>query len=155
MIIDVARVHPILVHFPIVLFIVAVVLDIFNLSHRGDLSEGQCLPLLALGALFLGSLFAVAAAMFGDIALDKAVELGFPRAPLEQHEEFGLATMWIFIGLTAVRAVAWWRRFSLNGWPSWVLCGLGVAGVAVLITAAYFGGELVYKIGVNVAPVKP
>jgi uncharacterized membrane protein len=155
MFIDVAHIHPILVHFPIVLFIVAVALDIFNLSHRRDLSERQCLPMVALGALFLGSLFAVAAAILGDIALDKAVELGFPRASLEQHEKFGLAAMWIFAGLTAVRAVAWWRHFSLKGGRGWVLCVLGVAGVAVLITASYYGGELVYKIGVNVAPVKP
>ncbi|HXZ96456.1 MAG TPA: DUF2231 domain-containing protein [Burkholderiales bacterium] len=155
MIIDAVHVHPILVHFPIVLFTVAVALDVFNLSVGRDLSERQCLPQVALGALFLGSLFAVAAAIVGDMALDKAIELGFPRAPLEEHEEFGLATMWIFAGITIVRVLAWWRQFSLKGWRGWVLAAVGIVGVAVLITAAYHGGELVYKIGVNVAPVKP
>ncbi|VAW82308.1 hypothetical protein MNBD_GAMMA14-2196, partial [hydrothermal vent metagenome] len=32
---------------------------------------------------------------------------------------------------------------------------ISLVGTGTLLTAAYFGGELVYNLGVNVAPVQP
>lgn len=153
--IDLAHIHPMLVHFPIVLFLAAVVLDIVMLARGGDLSEGVCLAAVALGALLVGSLFAIAAAIFGDIALDKATASGFPKAPLEVHQDLGLTTMWFFVILAALRAFAWWRHVSLKGGRGWVVGALGVIGVGILLAAAYHGGGLVYELGVNVVPVKP
>lgn len=153
--IDIARIHPMLVHFPIVLFLLAVALEFLVMVRGGDLAGRDGLSLVALSALFLGTISAIAAAAFGDMALDKAVALGFPKAPLETHEALGLITMWIFIVLSLVQLWAWWRRVSLAGGRGWVLAALGLVGVGVLLTAAYHGGELVYGLGVNVAPVKP
>lgn len=153
--IDVAHIHPMLVHFPIVLFILGVALEFVVMIRNGDLSPRDCPSRVALATLLLGTLAAIAAAIFGDMALDKAVALGFPKAPLEEHEALGLTTMWIFIGLCAVQLLALWRRVALPGWRGWTLTVLGLAGVGVLLVAAYHGGELVYALGVNVAPVKP
>jgi uncharacterized membrane protein len=153
--IDIAHVHPMLVHFPIVLLMFGVGLDFLALARGADLSGAECLPRVAASALILGTVAAAAAAVFGDIALDKAVDLGFPKAPLEHHEALGLTTLWIFVALSALRILAYWKGFRLRGGRGVVLAVLGLCGVGVLLFAAYAGGKLVYEIGVNVAAVKP
>ena len=98
--INIAHIHPMLVHFPIVLFFIAVGVELIVLIRGGDLIGQQCLPRIALSALVLAALAAIVAASFGDMAFDKAIDLGFPRPPLEEHEELGFTTMWFFIGLS-------------------------------------------------------
>jgi uncharacterized membrane protein len=66
-----------------------------------------------------------------------------------------MTTMSLFILLSAVYLFAWWRRISLAGAKGWAMFAFGLIGVAVLIAAAYHGGDLVYQLGVNVARVKP
>ncbi len=153
--IDIAHIHPMLVHFPIVLFLIAVSVDFLVLLKRGDLAAKDCLPTVGLSALLLAALAAAIAAVFGDIALDKAVDLGFDKAPLERHEELGLTTLSILVGLAIWHTLARWRGMQLNAAMGWVFFAISLVGIGVLVTAAYFGGELVYNLGVNVAPVRP
>ncbi len=153
--IDIAHIHPMIVHFPIVLFMCAVALQFLVLVRGGDLAEHRCLANVALATLLLGAAAAIVAAIFGDIALDHAAALGFAKAPMEDHADLGLTTMWFFIGLSAVFLFAWWRRISLVGGKGWILFFLGLVGIVLLIVTAYHGGDLVYRIGVNVLPVKP
>jgi uncharacterized membrane protein len=149
--IPIELVHPMLVHFPLVLLPIAVVLDVIVLTRGGDLTGGQALSRVALGALLLGTLFAAAAAFFGDIALDLARDRGFAQVPLERHQETALTALWIFLAYGAFRLMAWWRGWSLAGARGWLSSALAVVGVGVLVGAAHFGGELVYQLGVNVA----
>lgn len=153
--IDLAHIHPMLVHFPIVLSLVGVGLEFLVMALGADPAEHRCLSNVALATLLLGAVAAIVAAFFGDIALDKAASLGFPRDPMETHAEFGFTTMWLFIVLSLAYLFAWWRRVSLTGWKGWALFLIGLAGVVLVLTTAYHGGDLVYRIGVNVAPVKP
>jgi uncharacterized membrane protein len=152
---SIALIHPMLVHFPIVLLIAAVAVDIILLLTKKDLAGRQCLPLIALSALLLGTLSAGIAAIFGDIALDKAILLGFPSGPLETHETLALITIAIFGLYCLLRLLALWRRYPLRGVIGWISAFYGMVGVALLITTAYYGGELVYHFGVNVAAVTP
>jgi uncharacterized membrane protein len=153
--ISIALVHPMLVHFPIVLLITACSLDIIVLLIKKDLANRQCLPLVALSALLLGTLSAGIAAIFGDIALDKAISLGFPRGPLETHETLALITIAVFSVHCLLRLLALWRRIPLRGRIGWVSALPGMVGVVLLISTAYYGGELVYHYGVNVATALP
>lgn len=153
--IDIAHIHPMLVHFPIVLFLLAVAVDFWLLLKGEDLAAKTCLPTVGMSALLLAALAAIAAASFGDIALDKAIELGFDKDALEQHEELGLTTLWILIGLSLWQGVARWRGMRLGGGVGWAFFAVSLLGVGTLLTAAYLGGELVYNLGVNVAPVRP
>ena len=57
--ISTALIHPMLVHFPIVLLITAVAMDIFLLLTNKDLANRKCLPLMALSALLLLSSFSL------------------------------------------------------------------------------------------------
>jgi len=153
--INIAHIHPMLVHFPIVLLLIAVTINFMVLLKKGDLTSKDCLPTSGLIALFLAAIAAIAAATFGDIALEKAVELGFSQTPLEQHETLGLTTLWILIGLTVWQIYARWRGISLKAARGWIFFAIALVGSIVLLTAAYFGGELVYTLGVNVTPVHP
>jgi uncharacterized membrane protein len=151
--IDPAHIHPMVVHFPIVLLMLAVAVQWLVLIRGGDLSAHDCLSNLTLATLALGALSAVVAAFFGDVALDKAVALGFPAGPLETHEAFGITTMSVFLAITAVQAFAWWRGIGLSGRRGWILASIGTVGVILLVVTAFFGGHLVYEIGVNVRAV--
>jgi uncharacterized membrane protein len=153
--ISIALVHPMLVHFPIVLLITACSLDIIVLLIKKDLANRQCLPLVALSALLLGTLSAGIAAIFGDIALDKAISLGFPRGPLEIHETLALITIAVFSFNCLLRLLALWRRIPLRGRIGWISALPGMVGVVLLIFTAYYGGELVYHFGVNVTAALP
>jgi len=152
--IDITHIHPMIVHFPIVLFITAVAIELLVLMRKGDLSARQCLTGVALAALILGVIAAAVAASFGDMALDAAVDKGFPKKPLEEHEALGMTTMFYFAVLSLVQLFAWWRRIPLTDRRGWTVFGLGVVGIAILIAAAYHGGELVYHYGVNIDAVK-
>ncbi len=153
--IDIAHIHPMLVHFPIVLFLLAVAIDFIVLLKKGDLAAKDCLPTTGFVALLLAALAAIVAASFGDIALDKAIELGFKDASLEPHEDMGFTTLWILIGLALWQMFARWRGLHLNAGKGWIFFAVSLVGVGTLLTAAYLGGELVYDLGVNVAPVHP
>lgn len=152
--IDIAHIHPMIVHFPVVFFLTAVGLELIVLARKGDLAARQCLSNTALAALVLAAVAAVVAATFGDMALDKAAGKGFPKGPLEEHEDWGMTTMTYFIIFALVQLVAWWRRIPLSGNRGWVMFALGVIGIGILIATAYHGGELVYHLGVNVDAVK-
>ncbi len=153
---NIVHIHPMLVHFPIVLFLVAVASQFYIVGvEKGDLAGPECLPKVALAALLIGTVAAVAAAVFGDIALEHAEELGFPEMELDEHEELGFATMWFFVALTAVHIGARWRNISLTGGKGWILALIGLGGVGLMIAAASHGGELVYELGVNVEAVTP
>ena len=148
--ISIALIHPMLVHFPIVLFLGAVATDCAILARGADLSGREYLPKMAMSFLILGVLSACAAAFFGDIAMDKAVSAGFPAAPIERHEMFAMITLGLFVFQTLIRLFAAWKHIPLAGVRGWLAEIPGFAGAACLIATAYYGGELVYHFGVNV-----
>ena len=149
--ISIALIHPMLVHFPIVLFLGAVAAGCWVLARGADLSGREYLPEMALAFLILGLMFACLAAVFGDIAMDKAVSAGFPAAPIERHETFAMTTLGLFAFQTVVRLFAFWKHIPLAKVRGWLAEIPGFSGAACLIATAYYGGELVYHFGVNVA----
>jgi uncharacterized membrane protein len=153
--IDLAHVHPMLVHFPIVLFLLGSGIELVALLRGRDLAARECLPATARWIVVLAALAAIVTAMFGDAALEHAAKLGFPTAAMEQHEGLGWTTMWFFLVYAGLYLFAWWRGFALSGGRGWIWFLVSAVGVVLVIVTAYFGGELVYRIGVNVAPVTP
>jgi uncharacterized membrane protein len=153
--IDITHIHPMLVHFPLVLLPIGTALYAAAAFRGEDLASRRCLPLLALLCLGTGVMMAMIAAAFGDMALDAALDKGFDKGPLEEHEDLAGPTIVVFAVLVAIQALAMWRSLSLKGGRAWLLTLGALAGVALLLATAYHGGELVYEIGVNVVPVKP
>ncbi len=153
--INIVHIHPMLVHFPIVLFITAMMIDGYILLRQGDLGERGCLVMTGFCALVMGIVFALVAAIFGDIALDAAVNAGFAKAPLEAHETLAFVTMAIFGVLTLLQGISLWHKHALKNRNAWIFVGAGLLGLVMLLSTAYLGGNLVYEFGVNVTGVTP
>jgi uncharacterized membrane protein len=149
--IPITEIHPMLVHFPIVLWISAETIAVVILLRDGDLSARQQWPTVAFYSLLAGTAFAFIAALFGDIALDQAVAAGFAAGPMEIHETVAVITLSIFALHAVLRILAIWRRYPLTGIRGWLSEVPGLVGIAGLLVTAYLGGELVYHMGVNVA----
>ena len=153
--VDITHIHPMLVHFPIVLLPLGALLYIVAALRGDDLGARRGLSLLAFLCLTAGTLTAMLAAAFGDVALDAAVDKGFDERPLEAHEDLAGPTIIVFGVLALVQALALWRAVVVRGARAWLLSLVAVAGVGLLLVTAYHGGQLVYELGVNVAPVRP
>jgi len=149
--IDIAHIHPMLVHFPLALAPVALAAQLLALYKGQGLFDRSCLSSSALVLIVLAAVGAIVAALFGDIALDQAIASGVPAASLETHEELGQLSAILISVLAAVEV--WLYRKAGSG--NVLNRGLWIAGLVVLIlllTTAWFGGQLVYESGVNVTP---
>jgi uncharacterized membrane protein len=132
--------HPAINHFPIVLLITSVLLELWG-RREPSVRRAAWLTLL------LGTLAAIPTAITGIIA-------HFPYEgtsaidAIETHERLGLLTTAIFVALTAWR----WRSRRRGGdaGASWLYLALGMAGLVALTFAGMTGGNLVYNLGVGV-----
>jgi len=150
MMIDIAHIHPMLVHFPLALLPVVLGIQFFTLIRGESLFDRCCAQNCALGLLVLAAVTAVAAATFGDMALDKAVASGVKLSLLESHEELGQASAALLVLITL--AGGWlFKVQALSMKVSWGFWLAGVAVFVVLLITAWHGGHLVYDLGVNVA----
>ena len=149
--ISINEIHPMLVHFPIVLWISAEVIVISVLLRKGDPAAREHWPLTAFYSLLAGTVFAGLAALFGDTAMENAVAAGFNPAPMEAHETFAVLTLILFALHLLGRLAAIWRRTPLTGWRGWLAEVPGFAGLILMFITAFLGGGLVYHLGVNVA----
>lgn len=149
--ISLEHVHPMLVHFPIVFVVTLAGLDLVG-ALRGKAITGRAewggasagLALLAGGS-------AIATYVFGDLALDVAETGGWHSEVAEMHEALGTASATILVAWAVLRGVLWLRDRSLTGWARAAIPAVEIAATAVVVATAYFGGELVYSLGVSVA----
>jgi uncharacterized membrane protein len=150
---SIQHIHPILIHFPIVFFITLAAVDLVA-SVRGKIISGRgALGSLSLGLALAAGAFAIAAYFFGDMALDVAESGGFHSDIAETHEALGEATAAAFAIWALIRLGLWWRDTRLAGAGAFIVSLVEVAGAALVVTTAYYGGQLVYDLGVNVAHV--
>lgn len=151
--IPVQHIHPMLVHFPIVLIFFLTAFDILA-TLRGHSVTGRTVAgNISTSFAVLTGLFAIATYIFGGMALDVAEAGGFHSDVAEIHESLGemVAIVTGIYGL--LRAGLWFKDFRINGVTSYIFPLAGLAGSALVAATAYFGGQLVYELGVNVAKV--
>lgn len=149
MMIDIAHIHPMLVHFPLALFPVVLGIQFYVLIKEQSLFNQSCAQNSTMGLLVLAAVTAVVAATFGDMALDKAVASGVKISLLESHEDLGQASATLLV----LMALAGGWLFKVQEPSMKVSWGFWLAGVAVfvvLIITAWHGGHLVYDLGVSV-----
>jgi len=149
--ISIAHIHPMLVHFPIVFFLCLAVLDTIATLRGVPVTGRGGIGNVSTGLALLAGLFAIATYIFGDMALELAEAGGFHSDVAEIHEGLGAATAAAFAIWALVRVAAWWRNSSLRGGGAVLLSLVELAGAAVVVATAYYGGQLVYDLGVNVA----
>lgn len=137
----------------IVLLLVTLSINCYLLVRKKDLASKEFLPTLSYIALFLALFFGAIAAIFGDVALDKAVELGFNSNRLESHQELAQITLLMMFLLAVWQGVYRWNNKTFNVATNWSYLAICIATSAALLITAYLGGELVYSYGVNVKNV--
>ncbi|HEX6118915.1 MAG TPA: DUF2231 domain-containing protein [Dongiaceae bacterium] len=149
--ISIAHIHPMLVHFPIVFFLSLAALDTIATLRGVPVTGRGGIGNVSTGLALLAGVFAIATYFFGDMALEFAEAGGFHSDVAEIHEGLGEATAAAFAIWAIVRVVAWWRNARLRGGGAILLSVIELAGAGIVVTTAYFGGQLVYDLGVNVA----
>ncbi len=143
--------HPIVIHFPIVFFLSLAVLDTYSMVRNIPIGGRGGVANLSAGLAVLAGLAAWVAYSFGDAALTIAVDRGAPAARLATHQFLGTTTAAVLVLWGLARAILWWRRVPITKGRAWVVV-LGEIAIALLIiTTAYYGGQLVYEFGINVA----
>lgn len=138
--------HPMLVHFPIALFITSVLFDVLGAwLTRESLREG------ALWLLVLGVLTGLAAFASGDVAAEAAEKAGVAESLIETHEHLAGATVGIFGALLAWRLLLR-NRFSPRTRIAYLM--VAIVGLGLLSATGHYGGSLVYEhgAGVHAAP---
>ena len=133
-----APIHPKLVHFPIALFITALVLEVISLIARKE-DWHRCALILYTAAALLTPVVV----RTGMWEVDR-IRLSHPI--LTSHRLFALWTMWV--SLMSLPVLYFLKRER----PGWVipLFVVLLLAVAVLVTfAGHYGGTMVYEYGVG------
>jgi uncharacterized membrane protein len=146
----VAQLHPIAVHFPIVFFMTMAAFDTVALLRGISISDRTNAANISVGLAVLSGLSAIVTFLSGDMAYDVAVSSGVAAATMETHESLGTWTAIFIVVWSLARSFVWWRRLSLEGGRTMAIVGIEIAGSLLIVVAAYFGGQLVYELGVNV-----
>ncbi len=151
--IPVQHIHPMLVHFPIVLVFMLAAFDVLA-SLRGRIVSGRTVAGNISTGLAVGTaIFAVATFFFGGLALDVAESGGFHSDIAETHESLGEMVAIITSLYAIIRAGLWFKDFRISGTTALVFPLVALGCCALVAATAYFGGQLVYELGVNVAKI--
>ena len=155
---DLNHAHPLVVHFPIALLLIAPLFVLLALLIR-KLTLGFAASALIL--LALGTAGAWVAVSTGDAAEDAARTTTAMKAVLKQHEELAEAAAVTFTILTAVvAAVVLLPRFLKKlDRPAWTRAALAaclallLGGDLLVVKAAHEGGRLVHEFQIDASAV--
>ena len=153
--------HPLVVHFPVALLIVAPLLLIAGLLWRTN-ARGMLLAAFVL--MLAGTLSTWAAVGSGHATGERHADSAGPvvERVLESHEELGETTRNVFTALTLIFLAILFApsalRRPLDRLPSLALHGAFLAlyagGLVFLVNTAHQGGRLVHELGVR-ASISP
>lgn len=146
--------HPLVIHFPIALLLVApvfVALAIVRPRHAGLFGFS------ALVLLVLGTVAAFVAVGTGEAAAELATRNEAINAAIERHASLAETARNVFAALTVLYGVLLGlprvvKKLGSRGWvmtTNTIFLGLLLAGGLLLANAAHQGGLLVHKYGVQ------
>jgi len=147
--------HPLVIHFPIALLLVAPLVIVLGLVLRPE--KGRPFLQAALLLMVLGTAGSYLAVASGEAAAQLAERGGAVDALLENHEELAETVRLVFTVLTVVFASILFipqmmrRTLSRGVATSVVVVFLGFYGAGALLLAntAHAGGRLVHEQGVT------
>jgi uncharacterized membrane protein len=129
-------VHPLVVHFPIALLLVA-----FGLEVLGLVLKNERIAYAATWNLGLGALGAIAAVITGLRAAGSAAIAASEEGLLQTHKTLGLVAMGVAVVLAAWRLGS---RGEMSRGARAVFMALMLGMAIVLAIGAHYGGKLVY-----------
>lgn len=138
--------HPLSVHFPIALLLVALPFKIIALFNNRELwhKGGSIL-------LFLGTLGAWIAIYTGDMAYKEVSRTLCDPTILKDHEHSAYILSWIFLAAVLVDIIAWLELIPVKIiFLQLLVVILSLVGSGFLIYVGHNGAELVYQQGAGV-----
>ena len=153
-------IHPLVVHFPIALLLVAPLFVVIGLIRKPDRSYSFLLVGFLLMAM--GTIATFVASSSGEAAGEFAENVPQAKSVLEQHRDLAQTTELAFTALTAVFASILFvpRAFKMRPTRATstvlplVFLIFYATGVISLANTAHHGGRLVHELGVRV-PMRP
>ena len=139
-----AALHPVFVHFPIVIFLLYIIFEALGL-FREQYSN------IALILLLLGVVAGTAAVFTGNQAAEvliKASQIGkvIPKELIEEHENYATITLWFYFVLAALRIYLTVKKKFGKKMKAVILL-LGILGYFFVYQTGKRGGKLVYDFG--------
>lgn len=137
--------HPVFIHFPIAFATAAVFLVALGSVFRTKPWANQC-AIFGRWMLWAAAVFACIAAVFGWFAYNSVVHDDLGHLAMTNHRNWALAAV---AALVLLAAWAMRSRKTVNP-PSYVFLILLLAAWSLVISAAWRGGEVVYRHGLGV-----
>ena len=133
-----AKLHPLIVHFPIGLLISGAVFEIYGALRKDEVVETAGRFNIRLGFLFLFPVLLVG--FLGMFSLENTEKF---RDFLAAHLKFAFTTAGVFISAMLV------SRYLRKPWGRILYFLIIATGGVCVLTTGYFGGELVHRFGVS------
>lgn len=136
--------HPQVIHFAIALLLLGVLFRLISLTGKLKFTNPAATTLLVLGTIA-----AVVSVKSGDDAHGPVERIPGVRSVVIEHEELGVLTRNIFLGVVAFELLALGlaAKSSTGRYARFALAASGVAGIygsVMLYETAEHGGEIVY-----------
>jgi uncharacterized membrane protein len=141
----IARFHPIVVHFPIALFIVYSLLEVLSLYFKEKNYERIIMIILGIGLLF---------AVWGVMTGDKALEIAQHHLTQQQleiasaHESFATTSLFYYAALFFIKFFLLVKK-KFEGIVKYVYLAMVIIGIIFIYLTGYYGGQLVFDYGVG------
>jgi uncharacterized membrane protein len=136
---DYTHLHPMTVHFPIVLIILGFLFETYSMFLGKD---KPCLSKIGFYIMLIGTLAAVSAFFSGDLFTE---ELNGKAGELEEtHELFAKITMYVMIAATLLRSYIFFMHKE-NSWKKWLVYFMYAIAFASVVYTGLLGGTLVYN----------
>lgn len=142
--------HPLVLHFPIALLVVASGFDLIGLLSRDRGTWRRTADWLYA----FGAATAFLTWYTGTLAADSVFLPTDANAVLTEHADLGKYTMWFFSAYAVIRVGISFTSIAARGLFRGLFFVLGIAGIVLLTVTATHGAELVYRYGVGVEAVE-
>ncbi|MCX7876677.1 MAG: DUF2231 domain-containing protein [Melioribacteraceae bacterium] len=143
-----AELHPMIIHFPIVLFVAYFLVEFSNLFFKQTLVDGINFIILLAGVLF-----SIVSVLTGNQAQNSVLPIMHSKPIelvkiLELHETMATITLWLFTIILFVRYYLFSKN-KLNQIWKIIITIIAFVGVILVYETALLGGKLVYEYGVG------
>ncbi len=140
------NIHPMLIHFPIVFLLTAVLLDALNFVFR----RRNWLHSAALFFYAAGVVSVIGVYLSGRQAADSVTVADSVYPAISDHANWALRSLWFWSVLVVLRFALLFRRIDRKPFVLALLVLVGIVGNWFIFRTADQGAALVYKYGVGV-----